>query len=98
MRGHFFRFQVKLLSCTIDTPGLALIHGLTNSHSTSFKSEGGQCVLLLFCDVGASFLLFKISSPKVWRAEAQAIYFSNSVKFSNLPSMLVKKKKKRHES
>lgn len=74
MQGHFFHFQVKLLSCTIDSPRLALIHGLTNCHSTSFKSERGQSVLLLFCDIGAPSLLFKISCPKVGLAEGQTLF------------------------
>lgn len=48
MQDHFFLFQVKLLSCTVSPQRLALIHGLTNSYTTSFKSKGGPSSLFLF--------------------------------------------------
>ena len=88
MQGHFFPFSSKIVILH-NRLTKTCSHSWSDSHSASFKSEDDQPILLLFCDAGAPFLLFKISSPKVGMVEGQATYLSNSVNISNLCSMLV---------
>ena len=89
MQGHFLHFQVKFCYLAQYTHR-DFLSFMVDSRSTNFESKGGQCILLLLCDVGVPFLVFAVSSPRVGMTKGQAIYLSNSVKISNL------KKKQTH--
>lgn len=82
MQGHFLHFQVKFCYLAQYTHR-DFLSFMVDSRSTNFESKGGQCILLLLCDVGVPFLVFAVNSPRVGMTKGQAIYLSNSVKISN---------------